>query len=142
MSSTDLAEENVVVPRDDPKRDDDIVLDRVRVICSGFAGVDEGELQGRPLFRVGRRRFAIFNGQTSPPRPRWNSSGRSLHFATDSLELEALQQDSRFTTSPHHGDRGWLAMRLDLPEEADWAEIAELLESAYRHVVPRVLREQ
>ena len=129
------------VPLQDPKRDDDIVLRRVRVICKGFAGADEGELQGRPLFRVGRRRFAIFNGDTSPPRPRWNSSGRSLHFVADSREFEALRQDGRFTTSPHHGDRGWLSMRLDRPDEADWSEIAELLESAYRHVTPRIFRE-
>jgi hypothetical protein len=48
---------------------------------------------------------------------------------------------NRFTASPHHGDRGWLAMRLDAPDEAHWSEIAELLESAYRHVTPRGLRE-
>jgi hypothetical protein len=126
----------------DPKRDDDTALHRVREICMGFPGADEGELQGRPLFRVGRRRFAIFNGNMSPPRPRWNSSGRSLHFVADEFELQALRQDDRFTASPHHGDRGWLAMRLDLPHEADWSEIAELLESAYRHVMPRSLRER
>src|SRR5262245_40164696 len=129
------------MPVRDPKRDDDIALQRVRVICQGFKGADEAELQGRPLFRVGRRRFAIFNGYASPPRPRWSSSGRSLHFVADSLELEALRQDSRFVPSPHHGDRGWLALRLDRPDAANWAEIAELLESAYRYVTPRVLRE-
>jgi hypothetical protein len=124
----------------DPIRDDDSVLRRIRVICEEFAGADEGELQGRPLFRVGRRRFAIFNGDTSPPRPRWSSSGRSLHFIADALEYDAVGQDGRFTVSPHHGDRGWLAIRLDRPDEADWSEIAELLESAYRHVTPRALR--
>jgi predicted DNA-binding protein (MmcQ/YjbR family) len=105
-------------------------------------GADEGELQDRPLFRVGRRRFAIFNGETSPARPRWSQSGRSLHFAAEPLELEALRQDGRFTVSPHHGDRGWLALRLDNPNDADWAEIAELLESAYRYVAPRALTEK
>jgi hypothetical protein len=129
------------VPPPDPKRDDDVILHRIRVICSGFAGADEGELQGRPLFHVGRRRFAIFNGDASPPRPRWNGSGRSLHFVADALEFDALRQDGRFTKSPHHGDRGWLALRLDDPTEADWPEIAELLESAYRQVIPRRLRE-
>jgi hypothetical protein len=55
--------------------DDDLVaLERVRAICLRFVGADEGELQNRPLFRVGRRRFAIFNGAGSPPRPRWNDS--------------------------------------------------------------------
>ncbi len=107
----------------------------MREICRQFAGADEGELQNRPLFRVGRRRFAIFNGDGSPPRPRWNDSGRSLHFLADRLEFDALRQDDRFTPSPHHGNRGWLALRLD--NDMDWREVAELLESAYRQVAPR-----
>jgi predicted DNA-binding protein (MmcQ/YjbR family) len=115
---------------------DGIALERVRQVCLGFVGAEEAELQNRPLFRVGRRRFAIFNGAGSPPRPRWNSSGRSLHFLTDPLEVEALGQDRRFTPSPHHGDRGWMALRLDT-RDVDWVEIAELLESAYRQVAQR-----
>src|SRR3954447_14750213 len=67
---------------------DAVALARIRGICQRFVGADEGELQSRPLFRVGRRRFAIFNGQTSPPRPRWNASGRSLHFLADPLEID------------------------------------------------------
>jgi hypothetical protein len=126
----------------DSKRDDETALGCIRAICQGFAGADEGELQDRPLFRVGRRRFAIFNGETSPARPRWSQSGRSLHFVAEPLELEALRQDDRFTASPHHGDRGWFALRLAQPDGADWAEIAELLESAYRSVAPRALTEK
>ena len=115
---------------------DGIALERVRQVCLGFAGAEEAELQNRPLFRVGKRRFAIFNGAGSPPRPRWSSSGRSLHFLTDPLEVEALVQDRRFTHSPHHGNRGWMALRLDRGD-VDWVEVAELLESAYRQVAPR-----
>jgi hypothetical protein len=123
----------------DPVLDDDTALGHLREICRGFVGAEEAELQNRPLFRVGRRRFAIFNGESAPPRPRWNSSGRSLHFVADPLDLDALRQDGRFTASPHHGDRGWLALRLDHPDSLDWTEVAELLESAYQHVVPRHL---
>ena len=73
-------------------------LERIRTICLGFAGVEEAELQDRPLFRLGRRRFAIFNGATSPARLRWNSSGRSLHFLADPLELAP---SSRIADSHH-----------------------------------------
>jgi predicted DNA-binding protein (MmcQ/YjbR family) len=111
-------------------------LDRIRTICLRLPGADEADLQGRPLFRVGRRRFALFNGRSSPRRPRWNNSGRSLHFLPDPLELDALRQDGRFATSPHHGDSGWLAVRLDT-DEIGWKELTELLESAYRQVAPR-----
>jgi len=108
-----------------------LLLRRIRAICSLFPGVEEAELQDRPLFRVGSRRFAIFNGECSPSRPRWAGAGRSLHMLTDPMERDALAQDPRFRASPHHGDRGWLALRLD-PDPVDWAEVAELLESAYR----------
>jgi len=55
----------------------------------------------------------------------------------DPLEQDALRQDGRFSESPHHGERGWLALRLDDLDSVDWSEIAELLESAYRHGAPR-----
>jgi predicted DNA-binding protein (MmcQ/YjbR family) len=111
-------------------------LARIRGICQRFPDCDEGALQDRPLFRVGRRRFAIFNGDTSPPRPRWEGCGRSLHFVTDPDEREALRRDRRFAPSPHHWDRGWMLLRLDA-DEVDWTEIMELLEMAYRHVANR-----
>jgi predicted DNA-binding protein (MmcQ/YjbR family) len=116
------------------------VLTRVRTICSPFVGADEGLLGDRPLFRVGRRRFALFNGVTSPPRPRWAASGRSLHFIAEPSELDALRQDDPFTPSPHHGDRGWFALRIDDPGAVDWGEVAELLEAAYLRVAPGHLR--
>jgi predicted DNA-binding protein (MmcQ/YjbR family) len=115
---------------------DEAALQSIRLICRQFAGADEGELQGRPLFRVGRRRFAIFNGRGSLARARWVSSGPSLHFLADPDEVAALRQDDRFRSSPHHGDRGWLAIGLDDHRAVDWDEIAELLESGYRQVAP------
>ena len=113
------------------------ILGRIRGLCERFPDADEGELQDRPLFRVGRRRFAIFNGAASDDRPRWAASGRSLHFLADPDEVEALRCDGRFEPSPHHGDRGWLALRLEDASTVDWAEIAELLDAAYRQVAPR-----
>jgi serine/threonine-protein kinase len=115
---------------------DDAALERIRAICRQFGGADEGALQDRPVFRVGRRRFAIFNGRGSPTRARWISSGPSLHFLADPDEITALRQDGRFRSSPHHGDRGWLAIGLEDHEALDWDEIAELLESSYRQVAP------
>lgn len=116
--------------------DDADALCRIRTICRRFPAVEEAALQDRPLFRVGSRRFAIFNGDGSPSRPRWQGAGRSLHVLTDPAERDALTQDPRFHPSPHHGDRGWLALRLDTGE-VDWQEVAELLESAYRQAAGR-----
>ena len=121
---------------EDQVRRDQEALGRVRQICARFEGSEEGVLQDRPLFHVGRRRFAIFNGESSRPRPRWAGAGRSIHFLSDPSEREALLQDGRFIPSPHHGDRGWLAMRVE-SEHVDWVELAELLETAHAQVASR-----
>ena len=83
------------------------------------------------MFHVRRRRFAIFNGASSPPRKRWDGAGRSLHFLADPLEYDALRADARFSPSPHHGARRWLMIRTaDLDDDG----LRELLTSAYRQV--------
>jgi len=117
---------------------DATVLARIRTLCAAWPEVEEAELQDRPLFRVRRKRFAIFNGATAPERPRWHGCGQSLHVLTDPSERAALAQDPRFEPSPHHGDRGWMALRLD-PTTTDWTEVAELLEAAYRQAAPAAL---
>jgi hypothetical protein len=82
----------------DDTDDDDAALGEIRRICHRFPGSEEALLQDRPLFRVGNRRFAVFNGTSSPPRPRWNGCGRSLHLATDPQERDALRADEPFPT--------------------------------------------
>ena len=117
---------------------DDVVLGRIRARCAGWPEVEETELQDRPLFRVRQRRFAIVNLATSPPRPRWDGFGRSLHVLADAGELDALLADPRFRPSPHHGSSGWVAVTIDA-ETVDWVEIGELLESGYRRAAGRDL---
>jgi hypothetical protein len=112
------------------------VFARVRDFCVAFGDVEVAALQGRPLFRVGKRRFAIVNSTYAPRRSRWERSGFSLHFLADPAERDALRADPRFTPSPHHGDRGWFALRLDAGDP-DWVEIEELLSSAHAQVSRR-----
>lgn len=125
----------------DERRRDDEVVRRVRAICADLPEAEEAELQGRPLFRVRRRRFAIVNGATSPPRPRWQSFGRSVHVLADAAELDALLHDPRFRPSPHHAESGWVGLELE-PATADWDELAELVESGYRRAAGRSLNDQ
>jgi len=113
-------------------------LRRIRTICMGWPEVEETTLQDRPLFRVRKRRFAIVNGSWCATRPRWANAGPSLHVLTDSVEAGALRADPRFQPSPHHGEQGWVALRLDAADIA-WDEISELLETAYRTAAPRAL---
>jgi predicted DNA-binding protein (MmcQ/YjbR family) len=111
--------------------DDDPYLERIRRICLGLPEVEEIEMWGGPLFRVRRRRFALFNGVGFP--------NRSLHVVTDPAERAALLQDDRFEMSTHHPRQGWMAMNLDAAR-VDWSEVTELLETAYRLVTPKSRR--
>jgi hypothetical protein len=43
----------------------------------------------------------------------------------------------RYFVPPYVGGRGWLGVRLDV--DVDWAEVAEIVEDAYRVVAPRTL---
>ena len=113
-------------------------LEKIRAICSRFPEAEEGLLQDRPLFHVRRRRFAILNDASAPFRKRWDDIGASLHFMTDPAQRPGLERDSRFTLSPHHGFRGWMALDL-ASDQLDWSEVARLLESAYRTVAGKEL---
>jgi hypothetical protein len=114
------------------------ILEWLRTRCATLPEAEEGGLQGRPLFHVRRRRFAIFNADSSPDRPRWNGCGQSLHVLTEVTEREALRQDDRFFVSPHHGENGWLAFRFS-SSRVDWDELGELVEAGYRQAAPRSL---
>ena len=121
---------------------DDATLVRIRRCCLAFPSAAEATLQDRPLFHVGRKRFALYNAPDAPARRRWDGAGWSLHVLTDPEERDALGADPRFRPSAHHGDRGWLALDLsaaDTWDEDAWAEVAELLEAAYRQAAPRAL---
>jgi hypothetical protein len=45
----------------------------------------------------------------------------------------------RFFRPPYVGPRGWVGMRID--RRPDWAQVARLVEQAYRHVAPPRLLE-
>ena len=115
---------------------DERVLAWLRDVCLAVPEVSEARLQDRPLFVVRRRRFALFNGAASPVRPRWDGCGRTVHVLTDPDERVALAADDRLRPSPHHGDRGWVAVD---PEAIDPQELSELVEAAYRTAAPAAL---
>jgi hypothetical protein len=50
------------------------------------------------------------------------------------------EEPKRFFVPPYVGHRGWLGVRVDVA--ADWDEIAEIVEDAYRCVAPPKLLAQ
>jgi predicted DNA-binding protein (MmcQ/YjbR family) len=49
----------------------------------------------------------------------------------------ALRQDPRFWVPAYLGPSGWLG--IDLDDDTDWQEIAELVDASYRVTAPRGL---
>ena len=45
---------------------------------------------------------------------------------------------ARFYLPAYMAHRGWVALRLDLPD-VDWAEVAELVQGSYRLTAPKTL---
>lgn len=116
-----------------PAYDDaDPLLQRVRAACLALPGVSEQVAHGRPTFRCPRM-FVVYGGG------RRTDAGHVRHphallFVPDPAERPGLEADGRFFAPAYLGPSGWLA--LDLDQRTDWAEVEELIESAYRTLAP------
>ena len=105
------------------------IADRVRAICLGFAEATEKVSHGAPAFFVGKQFVMLW------PQGHHDRAEPHLWCAAAPGEQEALlSQDDRYFRPPYVGHRGWVGLRLD--DDVDWAEVAELLEDAYRAVAP------
>ncbi len=113
--------------------DADHLLDRVRQLCAALPESTEKESWGRPTFRT-TKIYAIYGSPAAAGR---EASPTALIFMPDDDERPALLEDGRFWSPPYYGPSGWLA--LDLDEDTDWDEVAELLASSYRQVAPKRL---
>jgi len=61
--------------------------------------------------------------------------------APKGIQAEVVESDpDRFFVPPYVGHRGWIGLRLDVAP--DWAEVAAVVEDAYRNVAPKTLVRQ
>jgi predicted DNA-binding protein (MmcQ/YjbR family) len=105
--------------------DPDAALDRLRAVCLGFPEAVEVLAWGRPTFRAGKKIFVAAGASMNRPH--------TIVFKPDPEERRALVDDPRFFIPPYFGPAGWLAMDFGAPD-ADWVELAELVETSYRQV--------
>ena len=113
-----------MVDRGDP------VLEALRAVALAFPGATEVVSHGRPTFRAGRI-FAVYgSGERGREHP------RSVLVRPDEEDRAALAQDPRCFVPAYYGPSGWLGLDLD---DADWQEVAELLDSSYRSVAAPAL---
>ena len=96
---------------------------RMREICMAYPEVVEVEQFGSPWWKAGKKSFCIWGSRAG-------QSGAS--FNLDRMDQAALLEDPRFTKIRHIGQHGWTTLVLD--GRVNWAEVEDLIDSAYRKV--------
>lgn len=111
--------------------DGDPVLARVREIALGLPGAAEKVSHGRPTFYT-TKVFCYYGGSVKRPGgyAHFEQHPQSVLFVPDDGERPALQEDPRCFLPAYMGPYGWLG--LDLDDDTDWSEVAELLEVSFR----------
>lgn len=107
---------------------------RLRELCANLPEVTERLSHGSVTFFVrGKRTLAYLTDDH-------HGDGRLalIYPAPPGAQDELVRAESeRFFRPPYVGHRGWLGLRLDM--DPDWAEVADLLDEAYRLVAPKTL---
>ena len=108
--------------------DDDALLVRVRALALALPEAEEKVSHGRPTFFT-RRVFAHYGGSQRIDGE-WVRHDHALLIRADPADEPALRQDPRFWEPAYLAPYGWIA--IDLHEDTDWTEVAELLDASYR----------
>jgi predicted DNA-binding protein (MmcQ/YjbR family) len=65
----------------------------------------------------------------------WVQHPHSVMVQPDAGDRQALVEDLRTFVPAYLGPSGWIG--VDLDDDTDWTEVAELLDAAYRLTAPR-----
>ena len=107
-------------------------LATLRSICLGFPEAEERETGGEATFRVRDRIFVIAGVRED------GTVGTSMK-AYDEQEA-LLARGAPFYHPPYVGSKRWIG--IELGDDTDWDEMAELVEESYRSTAPkRLVRE-
>jgi hypothetical protein len=129
-----VAHERVSTPRLEA------ALERLRPVVAALPGAVERLSHGSPTFFTGERRqdrsFASLHDERE-----WFEGRLCLwRAAPDGLQEALVAGDPRrWFVPPYVGHRGWVGLRLDLPD-TDWDEAAGALEDAHAHMADRIGR--
>jgi predicted DNA-binding protein (MmcQ/YjbR family) len=118
--------------------DDDPLLARVREVAASFPGAAEKVSHGRPAFFT-KKVFAYYGGSLRVDGD-WVQHPQSIVVQPDPADRPALLQDRRVYVPAYLGPSGWIG--VDLDDEGDWTEVAELLDASFRLTAPRRLIDQ
>lgn len=106
----------------------DPVLRRVRALALALPDAAEKISHGRPAFFT-TKIFAYYGGSVKVDGS-YLQHEQSVLVLVDLGEREALIGDDRCYVPAYLGSSGWIG--LDLREDTDWDEVAELIDASYR----------
>ncbi|HEY0637839.1 MAG TPA: MmcQ/YjbR family DNA-binding protein [Pseudonocardiaceae bacterium] len=115
----------------------DEALQQLRRICATLPEVSERLSHGSPAFFVRDRKTLVMLLDDH------HGDGRLAIWCPAPEGVQATlvaAEPHRFFRPPYVGGRGWLGLRLDV--EVDWAEVAAIIEDAFRLVAPKTLVRQ
>ena len=115
--------------------DDDPLLARVRELAAGLPGADEKVSHGHPALFT-KKVFAYYGGSLKVDGE-WVQHPQSIVVLPDPDDRTALLADDRVYVPAYLGPSGWIG--LDLDDDTDWGEVAELLDASYRLTAPAKL---
>jgi hypothetical protein len=106
----------------------------MRALCLALPETNERPSHGAPTFFIrDKKTFLMFLDDH-------HGDGRLAIWCAAPPGLQATlvdEEPARFFVPPYVGHRGWLGVRLDI--DADWDELAGIVEDAYRLVAPKKL---
>ena len=109
-------------------------LTRLRKLCLALPEAHEVEAWGEPTFRIRNKVFAMYAHAENH-----HGAGRPAVWCKAGPGNQALMvraNPDRFFVPPYVGPRGWIGLRLDLPE-TDWDEVAGVIEDAHTFIAER-----
>ena len=109
-------------------------LPRLRALCLELPEVTERPSHGEPTWFVrDKKTFVMYADHHHDDRV-----GCWLAAPAGAQQAHVANDPARFFVPPYVGHRGWLGVRLDVPD-VDWDELAGLVVDAYRTVAPKRL---
>lgn len=122
-------------PGGHPRRYDpvDPLYQRVRQQSLALPEADEKISHGHPAFFT--TKVFCYYGASFKVDGQWRQHPRSVVVKVEPDDHAALAEDTRCYLPSYWGTRGWIG--LDLREDSDWDEVAELLEDSFRLTAPR-----
>jgi predicted DNA-binding protein (MmcQ/YjbR family) len=101
---------------------------RLRRICLALPEATEVIMRRGPSYRIADKIFAL-------ARPRGSDIMLWCKVPAGSQTVLVGADPQRFFVPPYFGPKGWVGVVLD--GDADWKEIATLVERSYRLVAPK-----